>query len=248
VRRRRASVLGGLAACVAAVLLAAGCTPLPGGQEVPGLPTTSAGPTQGAIDAPAAQPPTDLGSDDRLNRLAQECFRGQIKACDDLVRLSEPGSRYETYGATCGQRNSTVTSCAQRYARASGAKQGSPSGVIARVGLAGHEGYDRFVLEFDGPGLPAYQIAYSSRESVEVAGDDVPLTGTALLAITVSPGRTKDRLPVRLKTDTSNIQEAALVNVGPGSLKWMLAVDRPTAFKIFVLEDPSRLVIDVSNR
>jgi hypothetical protein len=240
-------VLGCLAACVAAVLLA-GCTPLPEGQAVPSLPATSVAAPPGTIDVPAAQPPTGLGDDERLNRLAQDCFHGQIKACDDLVRLSEPGSKYETYGATCGQRNSKVTSCAQRYARSSGAKQGSPSGVVARVDLARHEGYDRFVIEFDGPGLPAYQIAYSSGESVTVAGDDVPLTGTALLAITVRPGLNKQRLPVRLKTDTSNVQEAALVNVGRGSLTWMLAVDRPTAFKVLVLEDPSRLVIDVSNR
>jgi hypothetical protein len=247
VRRRRASVGGGLAACVAAVLLS-GCTPLPAGQAVPSLPATSTAAPPGAVNVPAAQPPTGLGDDERLNRLAQDCFRGQIKACDDLVRLSEPGSEYETYGATCGHRNSKVTSCAQRYARSSGAKQGTPSGVVARVDLAGHEGYDRFVLEFVGPGLPAYQVAYSSLQTVAVAGDDVPLAGTALLAITVSPGRIRQRLPVRLRTDTSNVQEAALVTIDRGSLRWMLAVDRPTAFKILVLEDPSRLVVDVSNR
>jgi hypothetical protein len=49
-------------------------------------------------------PPTGLGTDAALDRYAQDCFEGDLQACDDLYFLSTPMSGYEEYAVTCGGR------------------------------------------------------------------------------------------------------------------------------------------------
>lgn len=53
---------------------------------------------------PAAQDPGDLGADDALDRLVDECQAGDLADCDDLYFDSPIDSDYEAYGATCGGR------------------------------------------------------------------------------------------------------------------------------------------------
>jgi hypothetical protein len=52
--------------------------------------------------APVA--PAGLGSDPELDDYAARCYTGEMQACDDLYDMSDPMSRYEQYGMTCGGR------------------------------------------------------------------------------------------------------------------------------------------------
>jgi hypothetical protein len=52
----------------------------------------------------ATQPPTGLGSDPVMNRLASRCYEGNMQACDDLFANSATNSLYEAYGDTCAGR------------------------------------------------------------------------------------------------------------------------------------------------
>ncbi|MDQ1660062.1 MAG: hypothetical protein QOJ68_42 [Blastococcus sp.] len=47
---------------------------------------------------------TGLGDDADLNGYATRCHDGDMQACDDLYDQSDPMSRYEQYGMTCGGR------------------------------------------------------------------------------------------------------------------------------------------------
>ena len=53
--------------------------------------------------------PEDLGPDPVLDAYAQDCFAGDLQACDDLYYEAPPMSEYESYGVTCGGR---VKECA----------------------------------------------------------------------------------------------------------------------------------------
>jgi hypothetical protein len=53
---------------------------------------------------PATVPPTGLGSDPEMNRLAVRCHDGDMQACDDLFANSQANSLYEAYGDTCAGR------------------------------------------------------------------------------------------------------------------------------------------------
>ncbi len=57
-----------------------------------------------SLGAGSPSPPGYLGSDSRLDGLAQSCYEGNLQACDDLYYESAVGSAYEDYGATCGGR------------------------------------------------------------------------------------------------------------------------------------------------
>ena len=51
---------------------------------------------------PPSSPPS--GDDEALNALADDCYGGDMGACDDLFLQAEVGSDYEDYGNTCGGR------------------------------------------------------------------------------------------------------------------------------------------------
>jgi len=50
-----------------------------------------------------------------MDSLAQECYAGSMRSCDDLYELSWPsGDAFEDYGYTCGYRLS-YEEVADRY-------------------------------------------------------------------------------------------------------------------------------------
>ena len=53
----------------------------------------------------------DQAGDDELSRLYGACAEGDMGACDELFWRSPPGSEYEQFGATCGDRVETAFSC-----------------------------------------------------------------------------------------------------------------------------------------
>ena len=63
---------------------------------------TSEAPTGQSSDG--LPPPTGLGDDPAMDALAQDCFDGDMQACDDLFMQSPAGSEYEDYGDTCAGR------------------------------------------------------------------------------------------------------------------------------------------------
>jgi hypothetical protein len=52
----------------------------------------------------ASSEPAGLGDDARLDDLAEDCYEGEMEACDDLYRESPRSSAYELYGGTCAGR------------------------------------------------------------------------------------------------------------------------------------------------
>ena len=58
---------------------------------------------------PASQEPDGLGDDPQLDALAQDCYDGDMEACDDLYQESPVGSDYQTYGDTCAGRQPELT-------------------------------------------------------------------------------------------------------------------------------------------
>ena len=61
-------------------------------------------PDRGHADLAEPDPPDGLGNDAALDTLAQSCFDGDFRACDDLYWESAIDSSYEVYGETCGGR------------------------------------------------------------------------------------------------------------------------------------------------
>ncbi len=72
----------------------------------------------GDLDGPSdpeAPDPSRLGDDPTLDELADRCEAGDWQACDALYRISPPGSDYQEYGDTCGQRRAGGRWCIDEY-------------------------------------------------------------------------------------------------------------------------------------
>ena len=82
-----------------------------GGALMPEMTVGSAGPVE---QFPPVEP-GELGPDPVLDAYAQNCFGGDLQACDDLFYESAPMSGYENYGSTCGGRvkQMTVYACTE---------------------------------------------------------------------------------------------------------------------------------------
>lgn len=237
---------------VAALLVAGACTTPTGRTSTQPLPEIA--PSTSVTLAPGTAPPSP-GADVDLDRLARGCHDGVLRLCDQLVQASRTGSAYERYGASCGGRNPPAGSCVEVYrapytvnqSPRSRPAEGNPTGTVLAVRANGHDGYDRFVLQFAPGGIPACQVEWAGRGSSPVLGATTALTGTDLLVVRIAPGGYSGALPQRITSDTANVTAAALTSTDGGGATWMIAVNRRTGFEVWGL-DGYLLVVDISQR
>ena len=125
----------------------------------------------------------------------------------------------------------------------------STGGALTAVRAASQSGYDRFVLELDGP-VPAYQVRPQASPTFtqDASGLPVTLAGSAGLTVTLqgSSAQATYTGPTDLKpAGTATLREARQVGDFEGVLTWGLGVSHPACYRAFTLDGPSRLVIDV---
>lgn len=123
--------------------------------------------------------------------------------------------------------------------------------VLHDVRVAGHEGYDRVVIEFTGTGVAGWSVKYVDRARLDGSERAVRLGGAAFLDIHAShttwpsPGYYDG--PRRLEpADDSHVAEVYVGGTFEGYTQVLAGVDdgaRP--FRVHTLAHPSRLVIDV---
>jgi hypothetical protein len=129
----------------------------------------------------------------------------------------------------------------------------TPSGAatLREVRTARHPTYDRIVLELDGP-MPGYRIAYIDRPVRQCgSGNVVPFTGDAWLSITIEPAHahTEQGQPTVAERERTpgypNLLELKLICDFEAVVEWVAAVGSPEPYRVFTLDAPARLVIDV---
>lgn len=129
---------------------------------------------------------------------------------------------------------------------------------IVDVRSAGHAGYDRVVVEFDGPVVPTYQVGYTvtSGPFHDVPGNVVPIEGEAFLDVwlqgTSRVDMTEDYTPVytgptRLRSDTTRVTEVVEIEDFEANVHWLIGLDGRAEFVVWTLDSPSRLVVDIAH-
>ena len=132
---------------------------------------------------------------------------------------------------------------------------------LTDVRLAAHDGFDRFVLEFEGEPMSPFRVAYVDGPILEDgSGNEVDLDGTAFLEVRLTAASGVDfdtdaeegyevtyDGPQRLSGDTSVIAEALRTGDFEATLTWTLGLRERAGFAVTVLEEPLRLVIDVAS-
>ena len=127
------------------------------------------------------------------------------------------------------------------------------SPVDLRFGF--HEDYDRIVLDVEGTGSPGWSSEYVDEPTQQGSGQPVELEGDAALVTTVQgvvypteDGAEEYRGPERFEPDPAGIVEEVVYGpVFEGQVEIYVGLDSDQPFRVFGLEDPTRVVIDIQH-
>jgi hypothetical protein len=127
---------------------------------------------------------------------------------------------------------------------------------LAAVRMAGHDTFDRLVLEFTDR-VPGYTVGYRPLPAREDAsGFEIPLPGAgAVLQMSLSRataagwggGPQTYSGPWSLTSNTSSVTEFRSAGDFEATLTWVAGVRTQEPFRVLVLDGPPRLVVDVAH-
>ncbi len=132
-------------------------------------------------------------------------------------------------------------------------KLGPDLGTEGAVRVGHHAGFDRVVWEFSGPDTPNYQVHYVDQPLGDGSGDPVDVAGDAYLEVVVMslgypdsvgacpPDATSARLAGTVFAEANSFC-GGFEGVGQA---FVGVRDHQRPFKVAVLTNPSRLVVDV---
>ena len=113
---------------------------------------------------------------------------------------------------------------------------------------------DRLVFEFDGAGLPAWQLEYLDGPARDCgSGDAVRVAGAAFLQVRFTGARAHNNQgksvagPQRRALALPVARELVRTCDFEGEVTWVLGVSRPAVLSAKALSKPSRLVIDLAH-
>ena len=120
-----------------------------------------------------------------------------------------------------------------------------------RTGL--HDGFDRVVFEAAGTGTPGWDVRYVDSASGQGKGDNIPVQGEAILQVTINgvgyPTETgieevDGSVPLP-GNGTEVVTEVVWDTTFEGTSVAFVGLTEETPFRVYLLENPARVVIDV---
>lgn len=130
---------------------------------------------------------------------------------------------------------------------------GGPLSVTA-VRVAPQEGYDRVVFELDGQsaGQPGWRVEYVDEPTAQGSGDSVEVAGDAALSVTITgTGYPFDTGVEEVEGDPALpgglqvVEDVVLGGVYEGQYDAFIGTSGRAPFRVFRLDDPARVVVDV---
>ncbi len=137
------------------------------------------------------------------------------------------------------------------------ASSGLPLGgaILVDVRFARHEGFDRIVFEFQG-GRPGYLIQYVDPPIIaDPSGLPVDIAGSAFLSVRFKPAAAHDpdtgtptyTGPLEIAAGLPSLLEAERTGDFEAVLSWALGLSQEVDFRVYPLQDPFRVAIDVAH-
>lgn len=127
--------------------------------------------------------------------------------------------------------------------------------TVTDIRLGRHDGFDRVVFETDGTGTPGWDVRYVDAAASQGSGDPIEVEGGAVLQVTLTgvglPGDTgveEYSGPRRLSAaDTEVVTEVVWDATFEGTSVAFTGVTEETPFRVYLLEDPARVVLEVAD-
>lgn len=136
--------------------------------------------------------------------------------------------------------------------------QGNPELVIQDVRAGTHDGFDRVVFEYAGPGLPGYIAGYNPEPRQQASGFPLEVPGNAFLELMIQG------TPMMMMSPREDLIGTGQVRVAPGGgyvgagsvqsvvhggvfeadTQYVIGLDRERPFQVYLLENPTRVVVE----
>ncbi|HVD00741.1 MAG TPA: hypothetical protein VNG93_06285 [Candidatus Dormibacteraeota bacterium] len=122
--------------------------------------------------------------------------------------------------------------------------------TVSDVRVGQHEGYDRFVIEFGG-GVPDYTVVRQNSATFQSGGgkgDQYTLEGDAGVMVTIHSvsNWTSSSGPTEFTPEYPFLHQAKRIESYEGYQQWALGVHSMPCLRVFTLDSPSRLVVDIA--
>ncbi|PZR52283.1 hypothetical protein DNL40_12700 [Xylanimonas oleitrophica] len=127
--------------------------------------------------------------------------------------------------------------------------------TVTNVRVAEHDGFDRVVFDLDGTGTPGWEVEYVDQATDGASGQTVDVNGDGVLQVRISgTGMPTDTGVEEYSGDTVRfdgdaVEEVVYRFVYEGYTTAFIGVDEsdPKPFRVFTLENPTRVVVDVED-
>jgi len=134
---------------------------------------------------------------------------------------------------------------AQTYSCSDASGGGTTRASVVAVRAAAGDGYDRWVLEFDGP-VPGYRITRQDNATFteDASGRTVTLDGAAGVVVRLEPAGSGPSAPLAISPRETELRDLRQVGDFEGVVHWAAGLAAPACMHVTTLDGPPRLVID----
>jgi hypothetical protein len=113
--------------------------------------------------------------------------------------------------------------------------------------VAHQAGFDRVVFEFAGSAAPSVKVDYDDNPTADASGAALAVAGTVTLHVRMFPANSFDyRGSARVRGDTTQVTEVVRGGDFEAVLTWYIGLNRRAPFRVTVLSNPTRVVVDVA--
>jgi hypothetical protein len=127
--------------------------------------------------------------------------------------------------------------------------------TVRDIRLGGQGGFDRVVFEVGGTGTPGWDVRYVDVASSQGRGEAVDVAGEAILQVSLTgigypydTGVTEYRSPHPLSAaDTHSVTEVVYDATFEGTAVAFVGTKAQAPFRVYLLNDPTRVVLEVAD-
>ncbi|MEX2322643.1 MAG: hypothetical protein WEA29_02580 [Acidimicrobiia bacterium] len=135
---------------------------------------------------------------------------------------------------------------------------GNPGPSLTDIRFGAHPGYARIVFDLTGSGTPMYHVRYEDPPFyTDGEGAEVEINGSAFLVVTMSPVSSYDTESEEFELVYTGDRElypgldpiVEVINTGDfeAQMTWIIGLTGQKGFRVQILQDPLRIVIDIAS-
>jgi hypothetical protein len=126
--------------------------------------------------------------------------------------------------------------------------------TVSDIRLGRHDGFDRVVFEVGGTGTPGWDVQYVDEAASQGSGDPVEVAGEAILQVTLTGAGYPYDTGVEeysggplTAADTEVVTEVVFDATYEGTTVAFVGTSGRTPFRVYALENPARVVVEVAD-